>query len=322
MKFFAVLILSLLPACLHAQSTSAIPLNGIVARVNDTVITFKDVLTAMSSELEFLESHYGNNPAVFDQRARELRENAVRDLVERQLILHEFKTGGYSLPESYIDDQIDREIRNNYGSRLTLTKTLQAQGLTFEHYRQRMREKVILSAMVRQFIPPNPVISPFKIETYYKENQDKFKLEDQVKLRMIVITNQVDGDLSSTKALAQEIVAKLDEGAEFGEMAKVYSQDSRSADGGDWGWVERSVLREDLSEIAFGLKAGQRSALIERPHGCYLMLVEEVKQAHTRPLSEVRGEIEKTLKDQETKRLHDKWIERLKTKSFVQYFPD
>ncbi len=321
MKLAATLILALVPACLHAQMASAIPLNGIVARVNDTVITKKEVLTAILPELEFLEGRYGDDPAVFEQKARELRANAIRDLVERQLILHEFKTGGYSLPESYIDDQIAKDVRN-YGNQLTLTKTLQAQGLTREGYRQKVRERVILAAMVDHFVPRNTVISPFKIETYYKENLDKFKLQDQVKLRMIVITNRPDDTLYSPKSLAQEILAKLGEGASFAEMAKVYSQGSQSSEGGDWGWIERSVLREDLAQVAFSLKPGQRSGLIERPDGCYIMLVEETKLAHTRLLSEVRAEIEATLKAEETKRLHGKWIDRLKAKSFVEYFPE
>src|SRR5262249_18803377 len=148
------------------------------------------VFTAIASDLDFLDRRYSQQPDVFEQKARELRARAVEDLVERQLILNEFKTGGYSLPESYIEDQIAKDIRN-YGNRLTLTKTLQAQGLTFENYRQRVRERVILSAMNDHFVPRDPVISPFKIEKYYKDHQDKFKLEDQVKLRMIVITNRV-----------------------------------------------------------------------------------------------------------------------------------
>ena len=105
-------------------------------------------------------------------------------------------------------------------------------------------------------------------------------------------------------------------------MAKIYSQGSQSGEGGDWGWVEKSVLREDLASVAFALKPGERTGVIERPDGCYIMLVEETKLAHVRPISEVRVEIENVLKSEEMRRLHDKWIARLKAKSFIQYFPD
>jgi peptidyl-prolyl cis-trans isomerase SurA len=322
MKLLLALIIGLVPFCLQAQSGSTIPLNGIVARVNDTVITVKEVLTAIASELEFLERRYGDQPAVFDQKARQTRAEAVRLLVENQLILHEFKTGGYNFPDSYIEDQIARDIRENYGNRLTLAKTLEAQGITMENFKQKLRERIIVRAMAEHFIPRDPVISPFKIETYYKEHQDKFKLEDQVKLRMIVITNRPSDTLYSPKQVAQEILAKLDEGVPFAEMAKIYSQGSQSVEGGDWGLVERSVLSSDLAAVAFAMKPGQRSGVIERSDGCYVLLVEDTKPAHTRSLSEARAEIEATLKSEETRRLHDKWIQKLKTKSFVQYFPD
>jgi peptidyl-prolyl cis-trans isomerase SurA len=322
MKFLLALMFGILPCCLQAQDGSTIPLNGIVARVNDTVITRKEVLTAITSELRFLENRYGSQPALFEQKARQTQAEAVRLLVENQLIMHEFRTGGYNFPESYIEDQISREIRDNYGNRATLAKTLEAQGLTMESFRQKLRERIVVRAMVEHFVPRDPVISPYKMETYYKEHMDKFKLEDQVKLRMIVLTNRPSDSLYSSKAVAQEILTKLEEGVPFAEMAKIHSQGSQSAEGGDWGMVERSVLRADLGEVAFALKPGQRSGVIERPDGCYILLVEDFKPAHTRPISEVRSEIEAALKSEETRRLHDKWIDRLKAKSYIQYFPD
>jgi peptidyl-prolyl cis-trans isomerase SurA len=320
MKRFFALIVGLVPLCLHAQSGSILKLNGIVARVDDTLITYKDVSNAVDAELEFIQRRFAGQPALRDRKQREIWSEAVQQLVERQLILNEFKTGGFNMPESYIEDQIAKDIRNNFGDRLTLTRTLQAQGLTFENYKQRVRERIILEAMVGHFIPRDIVISPFKIEAYYKENQDLFQLEDQVKLRMIVLTNRPNDTLFSPRPMANEIHSKLQEGTSFPEMAKLYSQGSQSSEGGDWGWTERSVLREELATVAFSLKPGQFSEVMELPDGCYIMLVEETKPAHTRPLPEVRDQIEKTLKDLEAKRLRTKWIDRLKAKSFVRYF--
>jgi hypothetical protein len=49
-------------------------------------------------------------------------------------------------------------------------------------------------------------------------------------------------------------------------------------------------------------------------------MVEEVRPAHVKPLAEARSDIERTLKTQERERLRKQWIERLKTKSFIQYY--
>jgi parvulin-like peptidyl-prolyl isomerase len=163
------------------------------------------------------------------------------------------------------------------------------------------------------------VISPFKVETYYLAHQDDFKMEDEIKLRMIVL-NKSSADDTNTVKLADEILAKIKEGATFEEMASVYSQGSQQHQGGDWGWVERSVLRKDLADAAFALKPGQVSGVIETPESDYIMLVEDKRPAQVKPLGDVRDDIEKTLRAQEQARLEKQWIDGLKKKTFIRYF--
>jgi parvulin-like peptidyl-prolyl isomerase len=145
-----------------------------------------------------------------------------------------------------------------------------------------------------------------------------FQVEDQVKLRMIVLTKTSPDDTNVIK-FANEIQAKLKEGASFGEMASIYSQGSQQHQQGDWGWVERSVLRKDLADVAFSLKAGQTSDVINTPDAVYLMLVEDRKAAQAKPLADVREDIEKTLRTQEQARLQKVWIDGLKKKTFIRY---
>lgn len=315
-----VLIVSLALAAVGAtQAAEPKLLNGVIARVNDSVITWKDVQNRMTPDIPFLERQFGAQPQVFERKLSDLRKDTVEQLVEEQLILHEFKTAGYKVPESFLEDRVNKDIRN-YGDRVTLTKTLQEQGMTFESYKAKVRERTIIRMMEQHNVPQDPVISPAKIEIYYQANQDKFQLQDQIKLRMITVTNPVPPGAYSPKKLAEEIAVKLNEGAPFADMARIYSHGSQSIEGGAWGWTERSVLRPDLAAAAFALKPGERSGVIEAPDGCYIILVEEKKAAHVKPLTDVREEIESTLKDQERRRLRKKWIDRLKNKSFVSYF--
>ncbi len=298
-------------------------LNGIAVIVNDSVITFKDVNNFIAGDVELLQRLYGRQPEVFEQKYLALRRDGIETLVERRLILDEFKSSGY--PESLLDDAVEKsvksDIRDNYGnSRMTLTKTLNASGLTEERYKQQVRERIIIRAMGDKNVRDEIVISPHKVEVFYAEHQDQFKLEDQIKLRMIVLNKPRTGNADGVRKLAEEILAKIKEGALFAEMASVYSDGSQRAEGGDWKWVERSVLRKELADVAFKLPKGGRSDVIDTPESIYLMLVEDVRPAHVRPLSEVREEIEKTLIGQEQTRLRKKWTEKLKTKAFVRYF--
>ena len=295
--------------------------NGIAVIVNDTVITRENIIEATLSDEQRFRNVFRDQPLRRDQEIERLRRDALDNLVERQLILHEFNTAGYRLPENLVDEHIRGTIRERFGDRPRMIKSLHAEGVTSEEFRKRVREEFIIGAMVAKNIAQEIIISPYKIETYYTENRDKFKLEDQVKLRMIVLTNKVDRNAEATRKFAEEIVAKMEAGAAFKEMASVYSDSTQRSQEGDWGWIDRSVLRPDLAEVAFSLKPGQRSGVIEKPEGCYLMLVEESRPAHVKPLSEIREAIEKELKVQEQQRLRKQWIERLKGKSFIRYFP-
>jgi parvulin-like peptidyl-prolyl isomerase len=319
MKFFRLIPFLAVAACLglplHAELV-----DGIKAVVNSGVVTFAEVDDFAAPAAQALRREYAGEPNLFQQKFGDALNDGLEQLVERQLILHSFDTEGYRLPDTVVDELVQDRIRERFGDRITLMKTLQAQGETFEKFRREVREQYIVSALRAKNISPEKIIiSPYKVETYYLVHQDDFKVEDEIKLRMIVL-NKTSGDDTNTASLAGEILDKIKDGATFQEMASVYSQGSQRSQGGDWGWVERSVLRKELADTAFTLKPGQVSGVIETPEACYLMLVEQTRPAHVKPLSEVRDDVEATLRTQEQKQLEQQWIEQLKKKAFIRLF--
>ncbi len=319
MKFFRFIPILAAAFCfnlpLHAELV-----DGIKAVVNSGVVTYAEVEDFAAPAAQALRREYAGEPNVFQQKLGDALNDGLEQLVERQLILHDFDVEGYKLPDTVVDELVQERIRERFGDRITLMKTLQAQGETFEKFRREVRDQYIVSALRAKNISPEKIIiSPYKVETYYLAHQDDFKVEDEIKLRMIVL-NKTSGDDTNTARLAGEILAKIKEGATFQEMASVYSQDSQRSQGGDWGWVERSVLRKELADTAFTLKPGQVSGVIETPEACYLMLVEQARPAHVKPLSEVRDDVEVTLRTQEQKQLEQQWIAQLKKKAFIRLF--
>lgn len=358
-----VAVLGALPALAQPELR-----NGIVALANEAIVTFQDVELASSASIESAYRAHGPNSAQFRQRVSEARSDAVEQLVERHLVLSDFKTGGRVLPESIIDERIKEIIRERYGNRVTLTKTLQAENTTFESFRQRIRDDVIYSVMDRHNVREAILISPMKIERAYQTNLARFKLADQVRLRVIVLKRAPGGAADEVRALATEIWNKVQGGASFAEMASVHSEGSQRKEGGDWGWFEESKLSRGFAEVAAPLKSGEVSgvfSLAREPEGSYwiyaydragkilggrkytekevfveekkfdqaghdgipaqplefyLLKVDEKKTAYTRPLTEVRDEIERELVAQERARLRQQWITRLRAKSFVRYF--
>jgi parvulin-like peptidyl-prolyl isomerase len=295
--------------------------DGIDAIAHDSVITFYEVQESTAPAIEEYRRQYRDDADMFQKKANEALKENLEQLLERQLILHDFQnTYAANFPESLIDEQLEQEIKDRYGNRVTLMKTLQQQGITYEKFRQQYRDRFVITQMRYKNVGSEVMISPHKIEQYYVDHKDEFKVEEQVKLRMIVLNTPTGGDATQTRKLADEILAKVNDGATFSEMASVYSQGSQKNAGGDWGWVEKSVLRKELADVAFSLKPGEKSSIIETPDACYIMLVEDKRANHVKALGEMRDEIEKTLEARERARLQKQWIERLKKKTFVRYF--
>lgn len=294
--------------------------NGIVAIVGETVITEREARQFIEPAIVALERQPGITRQAYNERAMEIYKDGLNQLIERQLTLNDFKASGYSFPDSIIEDFVQERIRERYGDRVKLIKTLEAQNMTYDQFRSDIRDQFIVEQMNLKNVASAVIISPFKIESYYKDHQEDFKLPDQVRLRMIELRKSDGGDPAAVRRMAREIEAKLAAGTKFAEMASLYSAGSQRREGGDLGWVNRSVLRKEFADATVALKPGQRTGVIEVADACFILQMEEVKSAQIRPLSEVRDEIEKMLLNQERARLQKQYVERLKKKSFVRFF--
>jgi parvulin-like peptidyl-prolyl isomerase len=319
MKIFRLVPILALALCpgprLHAEVV-----DGVLAVINDTVITRQQVEDFIDPAIRALQREYAGQPeAAFQQKLTGAINDGLEQLVERQLILHDFDVQGYRMPDSYLDDMVQERIRDRFSDRVTLMKTLQAQGETFESFRKSVRDQVIETFMRSKNVAQEIVISPFKIETYYKAHQDDFKVEDEIKLRMIVL-NKTSADDTNAVNLAREIREKINGGVAFADMAMIYSQEPEHTQGGDHGWIGRSILRKEFAEAVGKLAPGQVSDVVETPETCCLLLVEQARTAHVKPLNEVRDDIEKNLRSQEQARLEKQWINKLKAKTFILYF--
>lgn len=321
MKQSRILLFAWVAVCGLSSALRAELVNGIQAVVYDAVITKGEVESSVAMVAGELQRQYRRQPEVFERKINEALAESLEKALQQQLILRDYVASGYQMPESIIAEVVQERIQAEFnGNRTKMTETLQARGVTYEQFKKQTRDRFIISQLQAKNIYQELIISPNKLEAYYLNHPDEFQVEDQVKLRMIVLNKATEAETETARALAGEIRSKIKEGAAFAEMASVYSQGSKRNEGGDWGWVERRVLRPELAGPAFALKVGELSEPIETPEAIYLMLVEEQRNAHRKPLAEVRPEIERVLLTEEQNRLRKKYIDRLKKKTYVRYF--
>ena len=299
-------------------------IDGIAAIVNNDVVTLSQVRDLIGARERSLREIYRG--AELENKLKEMRLSAIKDLIDRQLILQEFKKlqeKGAAIPDYIVDDRIQAIIRQEFGGdRAAFVRTLQAQGYTLTQFREIEKEKIVIQAMRQQKVDNNFVISPTQIQAYYEKNKQAYATPEQVKLRMVVVREGSSGDIpdiGSKRELAEEIRDKVAKGAEFERMAEMYSEDeTKQQVGGDWGWIERNTLNEKLTNVAFSMRPGEVSPVIGIDNTYYIIMVEAKRNATIKPIGDVRDEIEKNLIQQERSKAQERWLDTLRQKAYIK----
>lgn len=314
LRFVAPAAAALLSLC--GVSPAQDVLNGIAAVVNDQVVTFSQVRELVGAKEQAARQQFQGEMLV--AKIKEIRLQAINDLIDRELILQEFKKQGFKIPEYFLDDRINTIIREEFGGdRQAFVRTIEAQGFTLARFKDMERDKIIVQEMTRAAVRQNIIVPEVRIAEFYRENVGEYATGDEVKLRMISIKK---GESDSRRKMIDEIRAKVIDGAEFAGLARMYSDGPEQEQDGDWGWVDRKKLNETLTKAAFALKPGEVSPVIELADTYFLLYVEAKKPPTVKPLKDVRDEIEKRLLQQERQKVRNEWLSKLRKKAFIKMY--
>lgn len=323
---FRFALLSLLLAAPLAAQNSGDNLNlrfanGIAAIVEDKVITVDDVRREIAPLIAQLQRE-ARNEREFNEKLEQLQDDVIQSLIDRVLIVKEFrKDEKKHIPDSFIDNRLADILSEQFDNdRSKFLAYLHSRGTTLREYRREVEEDIIYQYMRQEQRKSQSIVSPVRIETFYNENKDRFYQEDGVHLRLIQFSRangETDDDL---RAKANLVMARLKAGEKFEDLAREYSQDSRRAKGGDWGWQKRSDLKPEFSEPLFSLKKGEVSDPIILPEGCFILYAEDRKYAGIQPIDEVRDEIERVLVQQMSRNSQEHWLERLRRNGYVKHY--
>ncbi len=325
MRPFAIALLALaglagLPIFCAASAAEPQIVDGIAAIVNGEVITYSQVRSLSAPREKLLRSQFTGNE--LENKLLELRQLALKDLIDRRLVIQAFKKESYQIPDHFVDQRMHEIMRDSFGGdRNTFIKTLEAQNYTLGEFKEKEMERMIVAAMRSHNVKTNSIVSPTKIEDYYRKHHEEFTTKEEIKLRMIMISGQKDtASAPAQKALAEEVLGRLASGAEFDRTAQVYSEDSTRDNGGDWGWIERNTLAAPLEKFAFNMPVGRISNIIEYAGNYYILKVEDKRGGTTRSLAEARSDIEKKLLQVEAQGIQERWIATLRAKAYIKTF--
>jgi len=314
----ALCLLAAAPA--GAQSTS----NGIAAVVNGNPIMKSEVRDAVNAQEQILRFQLQDQPDVLQKELAQLRLNALDSLIDRELVLAEFKRLGASIKAQWVDDDINGIIRESFkGDRDAFIRELTSTGMTLKKFREMREKMMIVQAMRGKQAAEQPPATPKEVEDFYRKNIDTWRSGGMVKIRTITLSKfpgEAGVTVESQRKLADEIRARLTKGADFAGMAKTYSQDSKAEDGGSWDWMSREQMKTSIANVAFAMKTGEISPVLDDEAAYIIIACDAIRHGTAKPLGEVREEIERALSSEKSKAIIDKWMEGLRRKAVIKKF--
>jgi peptidyl-prolyl cis-trans isomerase D len=163
-----------------------------------------------------------------------------------------------------------------------------------EKYRTPEKIKVTYIALDPNTFNEQVKVTEEQIKEYYDENIDTFREKKQVKARHILFKlaeNASQEEEEKVRQKAAEVLKKAKEGENFADLAKKHSEGPTAKDGGDLGYFSENQMVKPFEEAAFKLKKGEVSDLVRTSFGYHIITVEDVKEARTKSLEEVKGQI-------------------------------
>ena len=303
----------------HSQGRGT-PVDSYAAMINNRVVTAGEVLSMYQPIEQQLRDAYDGDE--LGKKLEEAYKNALNALIDKALILEEFTSEGGNLPDRAVEDYVNNIIHERFNNdRTAFFNALADERMTLEDWKAEMKDRLVVTLMRRREVNDRVVITPGQLRAVYDARIEKYRVPEQVKLRLILIhQGETDSDREAKRAQAVQIRERLKQGEDFAAIAKEVSEGAKASQGGDMGWLEPSSLRPELAQVALQLAPMQYSEVVEAGKEFYIVQVEARKNAALRPFEEVRATIEEELRQEESDRLYDAWTARLRKKFYVRVY--
>jgi parvulin-like peptidyl-prolyl isomerase len=263
-----------------------VPSGPAVARVNDAVITERD-LDVRISELLPMASFHGNMPA---DRRLALSRAALDELIFEELVWQEAARAGRRPDAAGVEAEIAR-VRQRFPSEAEFRAGLAASRVSEQEFRGYMERAVLMRTARARHVPPAPTAG--EVETYYAENRAKFRRPEQVHLYEIHVRIDPSGGRAAERDARRRLAAierRLAAGEAFGAVAWDASEDGYRVKSGELGWVHRGRLDPDLEAAVFAAPVG-KTGLARSLAGFHVFVVRAREAERQLGFEDARAEI-------------------------------
>jgi peptidyl-prolyl cis-trans isomerase SurA len=268
-----LLLCALLPSTLPAAE-NAVLLDSIVAIVDESVITESQ-----------LEAQINLIKVDFKRSNRRLpsedvvRRQVLETLINDSLLLQEADRRGIKITDGQLNQTMQRLAQNNNSSLSEFRNTLLAEGIDYDKYRETVRREIIISTLSRQYGQRNATVSDAEVDEFIKLSGGE-NANQEYRLSHILIAlpdGATPQQIEEAQATAQEILAQLDQGAQFDELANTFSSGDTALQGGDLGWRKKAEIPSLFTSVVLTMKPGEYAGPIRSASGLHIVYLSETR---------------------------------------------
>ncbi len=318
---------ALLAACLIIwPAAGAINVHGgqvverIVAVVNDEVITLFDLNQVLAPyERQILAMGYTDEKQ--GQMLFKVREDMLNQLIEQKLTDQEIKKYRISVSDKEIDATIEQIKNINRYTDESLRSILASQGMSFEEYREKIREQILRSKLVNIEVRSRVVVTPEEVRAYYESHPELFQGARRYHLRNILMKVPVSDNPATKQDVSEKFNRVLDQyksGQSIEDLARRYSEAPNRDQGGDLGFFRLDQLSPQLQEHLIHLNAGDVTPILSTDQGFQVFYVEAVETGEDKTLEKAAAEIQDQLYKEIVDTKFQAWLEALKRRSHIK----
>ena len=248
--------------------------------VLDRVVAVVDNEIILQSELDFQASLFASQRGI-DPNSQGLKEQILKSMIDEKLVFAQAELDTIEVTDEEITQQIEYQIQvfqQQYGS---LAKIEEMYGMSIKQIKRELRDDVRKNLMVQRLREKNFAFleaSRREIEEFFEIYKDSLgMIPEKLKIYHIFRNPKAtDRIKNKAKQLAQSLLDSIKGGADFGPLAKQYSEDPGSAvQGGDLGFVQRGVFYPEFEAAAFAMEEGELSGVVESPVGFHIIQLVE-----------------------------------------------
>ncbi len=287
----------------------------IVARVNNQIISQSDYERAMQ-EMDADGRQQGRTM----QQISAAHKDLLRSLIDQQLWLSKGKELSIT-GETELIKRLD-EIRKQYNlSTLEeLEDAAKQQGVSYEDFKQNIRNQIITQEVMRQQVGARIQFTPGEAEQYYEQHKQQYTQQESVRLSEIMISTGDDPDqakLDAAKAKADDVESRLRAGSDFAQLARNFSDGPTAPQGGDLGQFKRGALAKLLEDATFSLKEGQWTDPIRTRQGYIVLKVTQRVGGGPAPFKDVQQQVEETLYMERMEPAIRSYLTKMREEAFI-----